>query len=272
MLSTKSKILVARALSKPIIAIRSLFGLSTTVVTTRRGLTWSLDLKEGIDLAIYLLGGFEVQTLRQYEKLVKEGDVVLDIGANIGAHTIPLAKLVGASGKVFAFEPEPLNFANLHKNVFENRLQKIVSCFPIALSNSNSLRSFYLKTISPGDALHSIDYPSPQLDTRNLQDISSQEILTFSLDSLISIFKLPIPTHCKIDVDGAEMSVLEGMKETLMYAEKLSLYIELDLDDASGNFIGVCEYLKKMGFDLLEVGTAETFHSPNVHNCLFKKS
>jgi hypothetical protein len=68
------------------------------------------------------------------------------------------------------------------------------------------------------------------------------------------------------------MSVLEGMKETLMYAEKLSLYIELDLDDASGNFIGACEYLKKMGFDLLEVGTAETLHSPNVRNCLFKKS
>ena len=207
-----------------------------------------------------------------YRKMLGELDsysVLFDIGANIGLTSLLPAQALKC--KVFAFEPEPLNFANLHKNVFENRLQKTVSCFPIALSNSNSLRSFYLKTISPGDALHSIDYPSPQVNTRNLQDISSQEILTFSLDSLISIFKLPIPTHCKIDVDGAEMSVLEGMKETLMYAEKLSLYIELDLDDASGNFIGVCQYLKKMNFDLLEVAMAETVHSPNIRNCLFKK-
>ena len=50
-----------------------------------RGITWSLDLKEGIDLAIYVLGGFELQTLRRYPNFVHEGAVVLDIGANISA-------------------------------------------------------------------------------------------------------------------------------------------------------------------------------------------
>jgi len=207
-----------------------------------------------------------------YRKMVDQLDshsVLFDIGANIGITSLLPAQALNC--RVFAFEPEPLNYANLHKNVFENRLQNLVSCFPIALSDSNSLRPFYLKSISPGDALHSIDSPSPQVHISNLKDIVSQEILTFSLDSLISTFKLPIPTHCKIDVDGAELNVLKGMNETLMSAEKLLLYIELDMKDVTGNFRGVCEYLKKKNFDLLEVGIAETVHSPNIRNCLFKK-
>jgi len=53
MLSTKSKIIITRVLLVPVITARSIFGLSTKVVTTRRGRAWWLDLKEGIDLAIY---------------------------------------------------------------------------------------------------------------------------------------------------------------------------------------------------------------------------
>jgi hypothetical protein len=117
MLSTKSKIFIARVLLKPVIATRSLFRLPSSVITTRRGLTWSLDLTEGIDLAIFILGGFELKTLRRYKKLIREGDVVLDIGANVGSHTLPLAQLVGHAGKVFAFEPTAWAFektANEH--------------------------------------------------------------------------------------------------------------------------------------------------------------
>jgi len=81
-------------------------GKNNCVTVRRRGLMWSLDLSEGIDFSIYLLGAFERSTTITLEKLVKPGDVVFDLGANIGAHTVVLAQLVGGAGQVLAFEPQ----------------------------------------------------------------------------------------------------------------------------------------------------------------------
>lgn len=83
----------------------------------RDGIHWDLDLSEGIDFAIFLLGGLELRTLRLYRRLVQPGDTVLDVGANIGAHALPLARLVGASGRVVAFEPTQFAFCKLQRNL-----------------------------------------------------------------------------------------------------------------------------------------------------------
>src|SRR5271169_4509567 len=120
MLATSQKIRIARCLSATVLCVRNLFGLTSEVVVTRRGVTWSVNLKAGIDLAIYILGGFELRTLRRYAQLIKEGNIVLDIGANVGAHTLPLAQLVGPSGKVFSFEPTAFAFAKQQTNIALN--------------------------------------------------------------------------------------------------------------------------------------------------------
>jgi len=120
MLNTNHKISIARLLCFAVMVARKLFGLSADVTVKRREIIWSLNLKEGIDFSIYLLGGFEVRTLKRYAQFVKEGDVVLDIGANIGAHTLPLSQLVGKSGKVVAFEPTDYAFQKLQANLALN--------------------------------------------------------------------------------------------------------------------------------------------------------
>ena len=83
----------------------------------RGGLRWMLDLDEGIDFSIFLLGSFEPDAVRCFEKRIKPGDVVLDICANIGAHTLRLARLVGSSGRVLAFEPTIYAYAKLRSNL-----------------------------------------------------------------------------------------------------------------------------------------------------------
>ena len=255
MLSTKSKILVARALSKPIIAIRSLFGLSTTVVTTRRGLTWSLDLKEGIDLAIYLLGGFEVQTLRQYEKLVKEGDVVLDIGANIGAHTIPLAKLVGASGKVFAFEPTSYAFKKQQINVALNPvLISRISPHQIMLTATDS--SLLPQTIysswplETADDLHGI-HRGRLMDT--------QDCLTTSLDTFVFGVEIKRIDIIKLDVDGNEFDVIVGARKLITkWKPKIMLELAPHVYDSSPHkFDQLLEDLWSMGYQLSNMSTGK---------------
>jgi len=120
MLSTTRKIWIARYLSAGILFLRGAFGQPSEVRVRRRGLNWLLNLREGIDLSIYLLGGFEIGTLRRYAQLVKAGDVVLDIGANCGSHTLPLAQLVGPSGSVLSFEPTAYAFAKQEVNISLN--------------------------------------------------------------------------------------------------------------------------------------------------------
>ncbi len=119
-LKTIHKIKIARIACSTIRCFRKILGLPDHVTVHRGGFWWHLDLIEGIDFSIYLLGGFEPLTLNLYRKFVKSGDIVLDIGANIGSHTLPLVHLVGETGKVFAFELTRYAFDKLNKNISLN--------------------------------------------------------------------------------------------------------------------------------------------------------
>ena len=90
MLSTATKIRIARMLYFLLHAVRLPFGGRDQVRTRRQGINWNLDLREGIDLTIFTMGAFERDTLRALETLVRSGATVLDVGANIGAHTLHL--------------------------------------------------------------------------------------------------------------------------------------------------------------------------------------
>ena len=117
MFSTKTKLAAAKVAYKVVTVLRKAMGLSNHVEVNRKGIKWRLDLGEGIDLSIYLLGLFEWSTVSAYRRLVRRDDVVLDIGANIGAHTLHLARCVGPGGKVVAFEPTAFAFNKLVTNV-----------------------------------------------------------------------------------------------------------------------------------------------------------
>lgn len=99
---------------------RGLFGLQDHCQVTRGGLRYDLDLSEGIDFAIFLLGSFEPSTVGALRRHIKPGATVLDIGANIGAHTLQMARLVGSEGRVLSFEPTAFAFAKQRKNLALN--------------------------------------------------------------------------------------------------------------------------------------------------------
>ena len=120
-MQTRTKIYLARCLALLLLFLRYLFGKTNNVVVKRRGINWALDLKEGIDLGIYLFGGFELDTISCYKQFIRPGDVVLDVGANIGAHTLVFADLVGGNGKVYAFEPTSYAVNKLTVNAKLNR-------------------------------------------------------------------------------------------------------------------------------------------------------
>jgi SAM-dependent methyltransferase len=119
MLSTRQKMAIARVLNAAIVGARTAAG-RTPRVSVRRGqvVTWDLDLNEGIDLAIYL--GLYQRIPRRAARWIRPGALVLDIGANIGAHSLPLAREVGTDGLVVAIEPSDYAFARLKANAVAN--------------------------------------------------------------------------------------------------------------------------------------------------------
>jgi len=253
MLSTSHKIRIARGLSATVLFVRSLFGLTPEVVATRRGLTWSLNLKEGIDLAIYVLGGFELRTLRRYAQLIKEGDIVLDIGANIGAHTLPLAQLVGDSGKVFSFEPTAYAFAKQQTNIALNPyLAPRISAHQMMLMATDAdplPESVYSSwPLEAADDLHS-EHHGRLMETHGS--------VKGSLDSFIRTAGIGRVDFIKLDVDGNENDVLEGAKAVLENS-KPKIMLELApyvYGSASHKFDELLEYLWRMGYEISDMAS-----------------
>jgi hypothetical protein len=115
-LPTKHKIAIARAVNRVIVAARAIIGRSSRVAVRRRNVKWELDLNEGIDLALYL-GVYQRIPKRAFQ-WIPPGWLVIDVGANIGAHALPLAHDV--DGHVIAVEPTDYGFSRLKANVALN--------------------------------------------------------------------------------------------------------------------------------------------------------
>lgn len=272
-----------RALAKIVISIFRINGKSlwgnvviqqiNPIITLDNPLSNKMKLKfhsghERLHWRISCTSNLDRLYLQMIENMGQQS-ILFDIGANIGITSIIPAQRFGC--KVFAFEPEPLNFSNLHKNIFENELQNKISYFPFAISNKISVEKFFLKSISPGDALHSLDQPSPYIASQNLKNVSFYNVATFSLDHLMSQYKLPHPTHLKIDVDGSEINVLNGMFEVLKNSKELKIFIEVNLDKNKGNFHQISEFLSDLNYKLLEISEPENHYSDHIRNGLFIK-
>ena len=257
MLSTSHKIRVARLISAFLLFARRTLGLPSTVTVRRGGINWHLDLSEGVDLSIYVLGGFEVRTLRRYRELVKEGDIVLDIGANVGAHTLPLAKLVGTSGKVFAFEPTAYAFKKLTRNIElnEDLSSRIVARQMLLVGSEmaaipNAIYSSW--PLNAADELHE-DHHGRLMETTGAS--------ASTLDALLKSAGIKRIDFIKIDVDGNELSVLRGARSTCKtFVPRLMIelapYVHADRPE---EFDDLIREITDLGYDLEDVATGRVF-------------
>lgn len=198
----------------------------------------------------------EPETLAWARDIVSPGDVVFDIGANVGAYALLVDELHNGACTVYAFEPAFANFAQLNKNIFLNRCNGRVIPIQIALSDSRGLNEFAYSSLTPGSALHGLTGTSD----------SKQPVLTLRLDDLSSIFDLPRPNHIKLDVDGAEHAILTGATETLADPELRSVLVELESGRPGQDRIAAS--LRSYGFDV----RSRHPHGPGAgapENCIF---
>jgi len=223
LLTTKHKITITRLLQRFVLFFRHFLGFRSLTDVRRSGFYWQLDLEEGIDFVIYALGAFERTSQAAYRRLIEPGSVVIDIGANIGAHTLPLARQVGPGGRVFAFEPMEWATKKLRANLERNpELISRVTIEQIKLIESPAAYSSELETTLD-------DY------------LAAEEI--FGVDFV------------RLDVDGHECAVLRGAHRLLrefrpVVRMKLAPHLLKERGESLGSLLAV---LGAAGYGLVEM-------------------
>ena len=173
-----------------------------------------LGPKDSLGLSIN--GVYEDIETELVKNEIKEGDVVLDVGANIGYYSLIFAKLVGKYGKVFAFEPESYNFGLLNKNLRINGYQNVITKNTV-VSDYIGTTKLYLSNLTTG--MHRI-YPSQYCTSKTIN------VETLTLDNYLNAELVDKISFVKIDVEGSELGVLRGMKNILQKNNKLKILLE----------------------------------------------
>jgi FkbM family methyltransferase len=210
-MKTTHKIAAARTIYHAVHAGRALLGRTDRQIVTRDGITYDLDLSQGIDFAIYLANIYERQTRAALRRLVAPGSLVLDIGANIGAHTLSLASLVGPAGRVLAFEPTDYAFRKLSRNLELNPdLAARVTAFHCFLTGADAEpvpSSIYSSwPLAREEGLHA----------KHLgREMRTEAARARSIDSVLAEFAGRPVQLVKLDVDGFECDVLRGASRML---------------------------------------------------------
>lgn len=205
----------------------------------------------------YVLGLYELEVIHALREHLKSGDTCLDVGGHVGYLTILMAGMVGPSGKVISFEPMPDSYGVLEENVRLNHLEN-VTLERAAVGEGEVVGSLVFEanerlTWTPSASAYGI---------RGSQESISVPVL--SIDRYVKRGGLR-PHLIKIDVEGAELSVLQGARQMLL---EISPVVIVEVHGRGGDHEGaVLAFLKACGYAVhaLEVRHGEVIYlaSPN---------
>lgn len=173
----------------------------------------------------YASGNNELPVQQALVDHLRADSVFYDIGANVGFLTVLGALLVGPQGMVYAFEPVPTNAAYVRRNARANRFAQ-VQVIEKAVSNHSGTGNLNLAKYSGGAALALASVEAPPDSDGTLQ------IDIVTIDDLIEHHGLKPPAVVKIDVEGAELEVLEGMEATTKRYQPVVI-VEVDAAEAA---------------------------------------
>ncbi len=165
--------------------------------------------------SIEAYGRYQLEELKKFERLVKSGDTVLDIGANIGTHTLWFANKVGPSGFVMAFEPQRLVFQTLCANMALNSIQH-VDCRQLGVGYTKRLVK-----VPPLDPLKKNNFGGLSIDGHS----EGEDVAICRVDDI----GLSRCDFIKMDIEGMEPEALQGAMNTIVTCRPI-LYVELDRD------------------------------------------
>jgi FkbM family methyltransferase len=160
-------------------------------------------------------GDLEPGTRQLIQRYLNPGDLFVDVGANVGLHTIAAARAMQGTGKIIAFEPLEATKRLLEKTVRINGFSEIVEIHWAAVSNQSGYEDLSRGAMNGHHPLYASEgphqFPSVPVPTVRLDDVIGK-------DDAVSLLK--------IDVEGAELNVLRGAVETVKNNPDLALIVE----------------------------------------------
>jgi FkbM family methyltransferase len=224
------------------------------------GFEFSFIPTNDIGRKLFFTGEFEPNEINACSKLISKDSVVLDIGGNIGYHSLQFAHLAN-DGKVFTFEPAPDTFELLKTNCFHF---KNIELYNIGVSESIGKGTFYVASDHAYSGFK---------DTGNKPIIDSKELPITDLDSWVSNAQLIKLDFIKIDVEGLEQKVINGMLATLKEFRPV-VFIEIsNAPNQNENPESTFQSLVKAGYDGYvfenDKMTACLHHKTDVYNYFF---
>ena len=210
-----------------------------SILLNINGLKIYAEGKSAIAKFLEVNGSYEEETTKLFSEILKEGMTVLDIGANIGYFSLLASREVGENGRVFAFEPYHETFSLLQKNIEANGFNNVM---PVekAVSNQCGKQKLFLAS-DPGE--HSLggddSYDSVEVDVTTVDAFVREQNISVDL--------------VKIDAEGAEMHVLEGMSETISKNPHMKIITEFGTGHLERNNCSPSAFLERLfsyGFKL----------------------
>lgn len=170
---------------------------------------------------------YEKENFEIFKQHLKEGDVILDIGAHIGLQSINMSKFSGHTGRVFSFEPTPDTFSILTETVRLNHLTNRISLVNKAVSYEKGQTTFNSSTAGVSNSI--VNYNSTSDHNKITVDV-------ISVDLFVKEVNLSKVDFIKIDAEGVEFDVLRGAKETIeKYHPRMILALHPQAIIANGN-------------------------------------
>lgn len=259
-LQSEIKLNLIRFISKFLLKLGGRFFLSSSMVSSSRKIA-DFVLKSAIsedrilelqgfkiklgDATRYLalVGDYEPSVTNLLKKEVKQGMYVFDLGANIGWFTLVFSKLVGDTGHVYAFEPDPYYFGILKENIELNNL-KNVSIYQLAISNKLGIAKFNLNKWFGTFVLESKTITDNQLDVK-----------TISLDDFCKANNVRAD-FIKMDIEGSEPKAFEGMRSVVLANHGIKIisefnsYAIIDVGDSPEQYL---DALERSGFNINQI-------------------
>jgi|GEM_PF-1525733 len=199
----------------------------------------------------------ELKEQKFVRSVVKPGMTVLDLGAHLGKYTKLFSLLVGETGKVFVFEPTPESYHELKTELDELNVSN-VGLYNKAVYSEDTTLTFYQfpKQYSSWNGIGLPKMPDPQDDQKIVNHEKTIEIEAVAVDTFCGELNIPSIDYLKLDVEGAEIFALKGMRRLL--TEKAIKYLQFEisknmLDGLNTKASYVFEYLHKHGYDCYEI-------------------
>jgi len=204
------------------------------------GSKFELNLTDrGLAKDLLLAGIREPQHTELMKQAVRSGDIVLDIGANIGYYALLESRLVGATGLVYALEPVKANYENLKRNIALNQVKNIKP-LRLAAGDKTGQAEIYLSRKSNWCSLR----PGERLASAG----KTEQTKVVTVDDFIIENKMP--ALIRMDVEGYEGEIIAGMKKTMALGAPLKIIIELHCFILSDHGAGLVKNLLANGFTI----------------------